>query len=220
MRSVPVNGEAIRERRKSLPWTQEMLAEQADCDVKTVRKAEKSGHVDPSIVLRLAAALGIKQQDLLDNGALDREQANIEVALASLDGFNRRDPDAIASCFHDEGSISVLFETKFPGGGEFQGKDAIRQWAEITFQAMLTEQITPDMYRVDAVGEFVFIRTVREIEVTSLANQITVHAQVAHEFRILDGKIISQRMFPDTAALTQLIEESDEQYGDKEDLEP
>ena len=65
MRGLRVNGERICELRKLLAMTQEQLAIRAACDVKTLRKAEQSGNVDVSTLRKLAAALGVSEEELL-----------------------------------------------------------------------------------------------------------------------------------------------------------
>jgi len=208
MRGFPVRGEVIRAARKSLGLTQEQLALKAECDPKTVRKAEKSGHVDQSTVDSLSAALGIPRTDLIDGPALVLEEANLQVAQSWFAAFNQRKPEVVAELFHEDGSVTVMADENLPGGGRFAGRDGVLRWAAVCFAAMRTEPMTPDMFQFDPVGQFVFARSIREIQVTSLQTQKSVTASAAHEFRIERGRILSHRIFADSDAIARLVRDS------------
>ena len=58
MRGIVANGGAIVAARRAAGLTQEQLASAADCDVKTVRKAEQGRErVDLRVVVRIAKTL-------------------------------------------------------------------------------------------------------------------------------------------------------------------
>jgi transcriptional regulator with XRE-family HTH domain len=65
MRGVQVIGETIRSQRRQRGLTQEQLAAQADCDVKTLRQAEHSRAIDLSSLKRIALALNLNYVDLI-----------------------------------------------------------------------------------------------------------------------------------------------------------
>jgi len=215
MRGIPVNGKLIQTIRTSQGLTQERMAAEADCDVKTLRKAEKSGHVDQSTVERLAQTLGVEPQELIDAGSLEQETANIQLILDWQKVFNRRDPAAIADFFHEDGSVTVMSDIPIPGGGEFSGKEAVYQWANICFEPYLTEPITPDMMQIDAIRDLVFVRGKIDVEVTVINTNQSGKASATHEFRIRDGKILTHRVVTNTALFAKLIEKAEEEAAEE-----
>ena len=60
MRGIFPDGEAITSIRRLIGLTQEQLAAHADCDVKTVRRAEKGEPVDLRTLARIASGLGVE----------------------------------------------------------------------------------------------------------------------------------------------------------------
>lgn len=205
MRGVPVDGEKVLRRRKSLGLTQEQLALQANCDVKTVRKAERSFHIDHSVLDRLAVALETAKQDLVDLHTLGVEEANVQRILAWQDAFNDRDVERLLTFYHDEGQVEVVFNTQIPGGGVFSGIAAVQQWLTTILATYRTQFITRDMFQIDSAKDFVFMRSVREAEVEAIATGEKTTAQAAHEFQLQDGKILSHRIFSDTEKLSRII---------------
>jgi ketosteroid isomerase-like protein len=189
--------------------TQEQLAAQSECDVKTVRKAEKSGHVDQSIVESLSQTLGIEPRNLIDTALLDREGGDIEIAMSWLDTFNQRDAERLAELYHEEGTLKVMMDDKLLGGGLFIGRTGVTQWASVCFDAMLTEQVTHNMFQIDVAGCFVFVRSIRDLQVTSLRTNQHIYAPVACEFQMRMGKIWSHRIFSDTDAIARLLSEAE-----------
>jgi transcriptional regulator with XRE-family HTH domain len=66
-------GQAIRDRRLRRGLTQFKLAALAGVSLQTVSLAERAGFLTPQTATRLAAALGIRAEDLLAAG--DRRQS-------------------------------------------------------------------------------------------------------------------------------------------------
>jgi transcriptional regulator with XRE-family HTH domain len=64
-RSFPIDGQKLRNLRGSKGWSREKLAEIADCDPATVKKAEGGGAIDHKIRRRIADALAVEPQDLM-----------------------------------------------------------------------------------------------------------------------------------------------------------
>lgn len=208
MRGIPVKGHSILETRKSLGLTQEQLAAQAHCDVKTIRKAEKSQPVDSSILKNLADALGVEQSAFVDTASAHREQHVLEVALSWLNAFNTRDPVAVAELYHAAGSVTVMADPKLPGGGQFLSREGVQQWASVCFEAMITEPMTSNMFQIDVAGDYVILRSIVAIQVTSLLTHRSVGAAAAHEFQIQEGKILSHRIFADSDAIASLFRDT------------
>lgn len=205
MRGVPVNGGEVLRLRRSLVLTQERLAAAADCDVKTVRKAEKSQHVDHSVLNRLAEALGVSSENLVDSRLLGQEQANTDTILQWQEAFNERDVEQIVSFYDRNAFVEVVFNDQIPGGGLFQGIDAIRDWVTLALGTYQTQHITPDMFEIDGANDLVFMRSVRPAEVRIIATGATTTAQAAHEFRLAQGLVIAHRIFSDTEKISQIL---------------
>jgi len=64
-RSFPIDGQKLRNLRRSKGWSRETLAEMADCDPATVKKAEGGGAIDHGIRRRFADAVGAEPQELM-----------------------------------------------------------------------------------------------------------------------------------------------------------
>lgn len=216
MRGIPVRGEKILELRKLRALSQEKLGSLADCDAKTVRKAEQSKHVDHSVVERLAAALEVPTEEIIRNDMIRQEQANIDHVFAWNNAFLDRDVERAASFYANEATVAVMFDERMPGGGEFSGSEGIRQWLSICFATFITERMPPEAYQVDAFDSLVFVRSNRPIKVTSVQSGQQTEAHGAHEFRIVDGKIVQHRIFPDTFALAQIIEHIEDDKGEND----
>jgi transcriptional regulator with XRE-family HTH domain len=200
MRGIQLNGPAIKQHRKSLGLTQQRLAFQAECDTKTIRKAENSKRVDVDTALRIATALGVAIGELVESPSAERQQQNTQVAETWVEAFNARDPEAVADCFHKDGAIHVLAEPSIPGAGEFRGREQVRQWAQTTFETFHSEPVTRDMYAVDAVRDYVFLR-VENVTVKCLPSGKQTKASAMWEFTIRGGKIVRLKIYPESGAM-------------------
>lgn len=69
MRGVPADGRFIKKGRRSLGLTQEALAADARCDVKTVYRAENDAFLDIATLVRLAAALDVPYRKVVQRHA-------------------------------------------------------------------------------------------------------------------------------------------------------
>jgi len=200
MRGIQLHGPAIKQQRKSLGLTQQRLAFQAECDTKTIRKAENSQRVDVDTALRIAAALGVAIGDLVAPSSIEHQRANTLVAEAWVDAFNARDPEAVTNCFHEDGVIHVLADRSTPGAGEFGGHARIREWALVSFETFHSEPVTRDMYAIDAVGDHVFLR-VENATVRCRHNGEQTKASAMWEFTIRGGKIVRLKIYPESGAM-------------------
>lgn len=84
-------GKRVAERRKSLGWTQDELAERMNVDAETISRFERGAHL-PSLptLERLANALRVEIGELLSTTELD--QADDLAALAAwMDGLSPED---------------------------------------------------------------------------------------------------------------------------------
>lgn len=207
-RGVPLDGARLRRLRQALGYTQEQLATKAECDAKTVRKAERSEPLDLATIKRLALALGADSSEL--NFVEPSDEAKLQVAWEYVRAFNERDPDSVAAIFHEDGSVNVMSDPGLPGGGLFTGEDGVREWARLSMDVMHMEQVSPEMVQVDVAGEYVLLRSRRDIRIESPRTQRAVTASVASEFRVRDGKVLSLRIFADTLAIGRLYQDDDE----------
>ncbi len=207
MRGIQVSGSKIRQLRKARGLTQQELAFQAQCDVKTIRKAENSKRVDLSTAGRLAAVLGVNVRDLAAAPTKSDVAAGVAIVQAWTAAFNSRDPQAVAKVYDDNGVIIVMASPNIPGGGTFTGKEEIRRWAQESFNAFDVEKMGPDNQRIDTLGDVVFLRTARDLRVTSCATGQIAYAGAANEMRFADGKILEHRIYADTNALASILGE-------------
>jgi len=203
MRGTIANGDKIVALRKVAGLTQEMLAAESGCDVKTLRSAERSQSMDAVTLRRIAGRLGVGYRDIIADIPQDRREANIAAAENYIRAFNARDPDAVAECFREDGAVIVLADPRLPGTGEFRGQGRIREWATMCFKAYLAEQLSEDKYHIDAVGDYVFVRLVRPtLQCLITGKQTTV--SVMSEFEISDGRIAVLRTFPESGAVERI----------------
>jgi transcriptional regulator with XRE-family HTH domain len=209
MRGANADGDRIRNLRRSLGLTQDELARRAECDVKTIRKAEKDGRVDLATLRRIAAALNVTSADL-DHPPADAratEQANLQVILGWIDAFNRRDVDAILECWHDDGVLQIPGMEGVPAGGTFCGKDEIRAHQELAFQTYRTEHLVLGNIQVNAVDNFVFARG--NASVVHIPSGRETRCYAVHEFRLEAEKIAEHLVITDTRAFQQLLQDDE-----------
>jgi transcriptional regulator with XRE-family HTH domain len=209
MRGFALNGPAIQTARQRLGLTQEQFAAQAQCDVKTVRKAEKSGRVDAYVAIRLASVLQTTVEELTDRGSSEQQGKNCEVVAAWIEAFNQRDPGLVAELFDEEGAITVVSDVPIPGSGEFRGKSEIYSWAKTCFATYHTQRIDADMHRIISAGDVVFVYNTQEVQVSSMLTDRSTRASAMHEFFIRNGKILTHRIITNTASLEKLVRDAD-----------
>lgn len=204
MRGVVPLGEKIVQLRRSSGLTQEMLAADCECDVKTIRNAEHSRSLDVGTLRRIAARLKVAYGDIAAVPAPDRRKANVATVERWIAAFNSRDAQAVAECFHQGGAVIVLADPGLPGAGEFRGNEQIETWAEICFATFLTEPITPSMYQLDAVGDLVFVRVERP-RLDCLLNGNHSLVSVMWEFLVTDDRITQFRVYPESGAIERMV---------------
>lgn len=203
MRGAIPNGEKILALRTAAGLTQEKLASDCECDVKTIRGAEHSKRMDSVTLRRIAQGLGVDYRDLVADTPRDRREANIAAAENYIRAFNNRDPDAVAQCFREDGAVIVLADPRLPGSGEFRGQVRIRDWATICFETFQAEQITEELCQVDAVGDYVFVRVSQpKLQCLLTSKQTTV--SFMSEFEIRDGLIAMLRTYPESGAVERI----------------
>ena len=200
MRGVTVAGKAIRALRKTRGWTQEVLAVRSGCDVKTIRAAEKSKRIYVSTLERIADALGVDCHEVVAAVDLQQTQASVQIAWRWIAAFNSRDAEAVTSYFHEDGEVMVFADRSMPGAGEFRGRKRVHQWATICFEAFHAEPVTPEICRVDGIGDRVFVRVDRP-KVTCRPNGLATRVSVMWEFEVVDGQIAYFAAYPESGAM-------------------
>jgi ketosteroid isomerase-like protein len=201
MRGIGVDGSVLRKWRKEHGVTQELLAARLPCDSKTIRHAEQSKRLDASTVRRIADAMGVPLGAIVvqDDDPQRIAERNAQLSHDWQSVYNTRDVAALMDFYHDDATLLVPGAEDLPAGGEFRGKDAIGEHFRGAFDTFRTEVLTPDRYKLDAVGEYVFLRVRATAEVLATGQSFT--AMVVHELEIKDGKIHRHTMVCDTAAI-------------------
>jgi transcriptional regulator with XRE-family HTH domain len=204
MRGAVARGVRIASLRADAGLTQEALAAACDCDVKTVRSAEHSKRLDFATLCRIADKLGVPFKDIAVLDSPDSRRSNIQAVERWIAAFNAREPAAVAACFHEQGSITVLADRALPGSGEYRGRASIRSWAETCFATFLAQTITPSMYRLDAADDYVFVRVERP-KLTCLLNGNQTLATVMWEFHVQDGLLSNFRVYVDSGVIERMV---------------
>lgn len=203
MRGIIANGSRIVSLRNARGLTQEKLAADCECDVKTIRSTEHSKRVDVATLGRIAARLGVEYREIVAEISPDRREVNVAAAMAFVRAFDARDPDAVSHCFCEDGAVVVFADPRLPGAGEYRGRERVREWARICFAAFLAEPVTAGTYHFEAVGDLVFFRR-NEPRLESLTTGRSTTASVMSEFEVADGKILALRIFPESGAVERI----------------
>ncbi|MGD9637205.1 MAG: nuclear transport factor 2 family protein [Pirellulales bacterium] len=205
MRGVEVHGAELRRRRKELGLTQESLAHSAQCDIKTIRNAEGGRRLDASTVKRIADVVELPLRAIIVEEEISQRVAerNAQLFHDWQAASNRRDVEAMLELYQDDAVVVIPGANDLPGGGEHRGKEAIgRQWHE-AFEAFLTEELTPDRYKLDAVGDYVFARGTATAVVRATGQSFT--GMAIHELQIQDGKILRHTIVVDTTDMRRCL---------------
>jgi transcriptional regulator with XRE-family HTH domain len=203
MRGVVTNGEKILALRNGAGLTQETLAAQAGCDVKTLRRAERSRRVDVATLRRIADYLAVEVRNLIADERADSRAANIVAVERFVGAFDARDPNAVADSFCEDGVVLTLADPSLPGAGEFRGREQIRRWAQVCFETFRTDPITPDNSRIDTIGDLVFLRLDRP-QVEYLPTGKQAHVYLTSEFKVAGGLIAALWIYPESGAIERM----------------
>ena len=87
-RAFPIDGQKLLVLRRSKGWTREKLAEVADCDPATVKKAEGGGAIVHEIRRRFADAVGVKPQELMAHSSTPSAPLELELPVRAV-GMHR-----------------------------------------------------------------------------------------------------------------------------------
>ncbi len=132
MGAVKAKGEEITKQRKGKVWTIKKLAKQSDCSERTIRSAEQSEHMQMFTIHKIARALQVGAESLVDSPIQQPEtkvrtwEVTIKISTSYDDFDEARDLSAFMSTL-----MSRLEEKElFPIG-------VIRGSVSIAFQASL-----------------------------------------------------------------------------------
>jgi uncharacterized protein (TIGR02246 family) len=203
MRGALANGERILALRLAAGLTQERLATDCRCDVKTIRGAERSKRMDAATLRRIADRLGIRFSEVIADDPGRIQDDSIAVVDRFHRAFNTRDPDAVALCFTEDGAVIVYADPRLPGSGEFRGRAQVREWAGACFAAYVADKVDRENREIRAVGNYVFVRVVRS-NVRSLQTGQEAAASLMSEFECAAGGIALLRIYPESGAIERI----------------
>ena len=188
------NGKRIREVRKALGLTQEALAKFAQCDLKTLRRAENSGSVNASTLHRISLALNVDfreltQKPLQSSGErANGERANTGTVWSFYEVFNLGDALALTDFFHEDATLELPSTALNPDDEVVLGKARIQRRWECAFAESQSEKLSLNNVRIEAAGDYVFARAIC-IRIRRLADSQHFRASFAQDFLLTNGKI-------------------------------
>jgi transcriptional regulator with XRE-family HTH domain len=140
MRGQTPNGERIRAIRVVQGHTQRELAELADLDIKTIRKAEQSVRLDVATLTKIAEVLKVELVKILQP-VIAGSDPRYEVVAQWCNYFNEQKLEPLLELYHPEGTLIIAGGPDIPFGGEFFGRDKIEQ-AHVTNWNMVKHEPT------------------------------------------------------------------------------
>lgn len=205
MRGVALNGGTLRQFRRAQGLTQESLADFVGCDIKTIRNAEKGRNLDAATVRRIGEAVGLPLETIIlqEDDALRTAADNVQLVRDWQTSWNNGDVEALIRFYDIDAAVVIPGTGDVLARGAIRGADAIRRHLVASIEAFQTEKLTPDRYRLDAVGDFVFVRGTISAVVRATGRRFTVAAFREFEFR--DGKIYRHVIIVDTSPIRRCL---------------
>lgn len=211
MRGILTNGARIRELRKIQGHSQEQFAALVDCDVKTLRKAERGKHpVDLRIVVDIARVLGENFETLTRSGIeSSSKQRLVEITCQFHDAFMRSDVASLLA-LHTEDTILELPGTDgLPAAQSCCGIEELRGHLEEMFCTFRLQSVRSDDFEIHAADNYAFLRSTLTIEYLPTGKTYTTRHMCELEFR--DGKIARRITVADYELLRQIVADSAEE---------
>lgn len=206
MRGVPVRGELIRNLRKAAGLTQEQLAATIECDVKTLRKAERGAErVDLWVVSAIGEALGCETDSLIVIDADSDRKAEFHLSLVKQwhAAFADADVDRLLALHSEDTILEIPGSDGLPAAGNFTGIDELRGHFLALFKLFRLRAVQDDDFRIHAVDDLVFHRSTATIEYLPAGKSYTtVHV---NEFEFRDGKIARRVVVADYDGLREIV---------------
>ena len=198
MRGIKPNGPRIFQLRRDSGATQEQIATLAQCDVKTLRKAEKgSERIDLSVAMAIAKALNVDFQDLVcvedleDVGAVATPERLIELTRQWNQTFLDQDYDSFLAMHTDDTVVELPGVDSLPHQEHCHGIDQLREFVKETSQELRLTSYDPESLQIYVFGNIVFMRARATIEhIPSGRTYTTVHVNEL-EFQ---GEKIARRL--------------------------
>jgi transcriptional regulator with XRE-family HTH domain len=107
-KSIPVDGEKIRDLRKEKFVTQQRFADKCGVSEKTIQRAEKGGSIDPDVVNEMAKALKVNIEDIVSEA--DGTGVSLEQAPPHYEYLRLKQPDSVKELFTAAKSDILEFE--------------------------------------------------------------------------------------------------------------
>ena len=197
MRGQTPHGTRIRRLRKTLGLTQEGLASNANCDVKTVRNAEAGRRLDLSTLNRIAAALSVEVGELL----LDSIDQHREWVEHWIDAFNSRHVKQLLAFYREDATLSLPSKIAFPGSGTHRGHQEIERHYQDWFQTVRIQFTRHSDPIIHPQSRTLMLRG--RVTGVMIENAHQVSSEVLHEFRTTESVIVAHFVLLDTTSLLQ-----------------
>lgn len=203
MRGVIVDGPRLRSARVQRGLTQEQLATSADVDVKTVRKAERSGRLDVATLVRLATPLEVGVESVMQDGHHEATHSDLQaIAFRWLAAWDARDGDALMDLFHEDAVMHLPGAPLVPFGGTHRGRDAIRRANDLAWATARTTPEPTKNYSVIAGEDVVILQGYKGIQ---LPDGQVVRLWGYHLIRVDRGLIVDFRAEYDTLRFAEIV---------------
>jgi transcriptional regulator with XRE-family HTH domain len=201
MRGVNVDGQRLRSVRVIRGLTQEQLAASAEVDVKTVRKAERSGRIDLATLSRLANALDVRVEQLVRDAEPDGRRAK-QVVERWLAAWDAQDIELLMSTYHNDATLHLPGASHISFGGVFRGKSQIREANETAWATCRTVPYRSADISLLVSESTVFLQGMKGVY---LPDGEVVSLWCVQSFRIEGDGIIEHRVEYDTLKFVELF---------------
>ena len=192
MRGVMICGQTVRELRKKAGLTQEQLAVDADCDPKTIGKAERSqGRVDLHVAVAIAEALDCSTEAILETSDSTRNDSNIQLVHAWNDALCSWDLEKLLAFHTDDTVLEIVGAHGVPAEERYEGIAQLKAHFEETSKILRLVWWDKDTIQITAVDNLVFMRSDATIEYAPNGKTYTTRHFNEFEFR---DRLISRRV--------------------------
>lgn len=190
MRGAQVDGHVIKQLRKTKGWTQEQLAQDCECSVRTVRNIEQSEkRIDVATLVRVADALEVTVADLTVADAnrfpASLLERHMQIVADWQQAYISCDVDRILQFHQPDTVLEMPGSESLEAGGTFRGIDELRAHLESAFQHIRVAEVHDE--KVHAVDNLVFSRPLSTM--LAIPTGKTFTARFLNEFEFRDEKI-------------------------------
>ncbi|KAA1260455.1 SnoaL-like domain protein [Rubripirellula obstinata] len=207
MRGVHPDGEKIRLARSAASMTQEEVAGIAQCNVKTIRKAEQgTNRLDLRVIAAIASAFETTVSQLtIPDRNVDHHGHLLQRMDQWIHHFAASDVEGFLS-LHTQDSVLEM-----PGAEDLftpancNGIDQLLNHAVVFFKSFRLIELQQKLTHSYAAERFVFLRMTASIEYIPAGRSYT--ACHVHEFEFREDKISRRVSVADYGELRQIIKE-------------